>query len=300
MSAVFVVGSANVDRLWRVDRMPVIGETVLATASDRMLGGKGANQAVSAARAGADVRFLACVGEDAGGRFAHDALGTGGVDVTDVVALPGVPTGEAVVVLAGSDNLILVHPGANAAFPESELARLSPSAGDIVLCQLEIPLPVVGEAFRIARGSGARTVLNAAPMTELGGLIALTDVLVVNESEYAELAGTDAPMDAIPARLSDRGFAGVLVVTAGRHGVHVVGPGGAETLAALRVAVVDTSGAGDCFLGYLVAGLARGESLSEATRFANAAAALSVTRPGTSDSIPARSEVEAFRDSIPR
>jgi ribokinase len=301
---VVVVGSANVDTAVRVARIPGPGETVLATGSVRSAGGKGANQAVAAARAGgAPTSFLGCLGDDADGALLRGLLAADGVR-TDLVGDVPEPTGIALITVDdAAENTIVVVAGANAA-----LRRLSPAQRDrvagaaVVLAQLEVPMDAVVEAARsTARGGGARFVLNAAPSAPLPDVLwPLVDVLVVNEHEAADQAGTPADdvvaaaevlLRRVPTVLVTLGSAGVLVA---RRGVAPV------TVPAPAVTAVDTTAAGDTFCGVLAAALADGAEVVEGVRLACAAASLAVQRPGAQDSVPAHAEVVAWRDAIDR
>jgi ribokinase len=267
MGRVVVVGSLNVDRVTRVDRHPGPGETVLGEAGGTFAGGKGANQAVAAREAGADVAMIGCVGRDADGDAYRARLSALGVEVSGVRSLPGVPTGTAhVVVDAMGENAIIVVPGANGGLSSGDLAPLDRlSRRDVVLLQLEVPLRVVDEAVRRAVAAGARVVLNLAPYAQLPApVVALADPVVVNEPEAALLRAGGAH----PASL---------VVTRGAAGAVWDG----ETAAGPPVAeVVDTTGAGDAFCGALAAALARGADRAEALTVAVRAGSAAVARMG--------------------
>jgi ribokinase len=288
---VVVLGSANADLVLRVDQLPGAGETVLATDSSRLPGGKGANQAVAAARAGASTTFVAAIGDDADGRLLRDTLVAAGTDV-QLVRTSSVPTGLAIVLVdERGQNSIVVAPGANATIErlgasERDVIR----AGAVLLCQLEVPMSVVVEAAQVARSAGAVVVVNAAPSRPLpDALFEAIDVLVVNEHEAREVAGTadlHSAMDALLTRVPQ------VIVTVGDAGAHVAeGTGARVLLPAPAVHAVDTTGAGDTFCGVLAAGLAAGESLPTAAERAIAAASLSVQRFGAIASIPTADEI---------
>ncbi|MFC7878044.1 ribokinase [Isoptericola sp. NPDC057391] len=293
---VVVVGSANVDLVVDVPRHPAGGETILGGDLRRSPGGKGANQAAGAARAGgAETSFVGAVGRDDSADLLLASLRRAGVR-TDLVWRLDVPTGTALITVSpDGENAIVVAPGAN-----SHLAVEAPqaeriAAADVVLAQLEIPLDVVRDAAA-ARRPGALLVLNAAPSRPLPDDVwAAVDVLVVNEHEAADLAdapGADAP-EALAAALLERVPA--VVVTLGGEGGLVARRGlDPVRVAAHRVEPVDTTGAGDTFCGVLAAALARGDDLAAAARLAAAAGALAVTRPGAQDAVPAASEVTAL------
>ncbi|SKC71743.1 ribokinase [Krasilnikoviella flava] len=293
---VVVVGSANVDLVVDVPRHPAGGETILGGDLRRSPGGKGANQAAGAARAGAaETSFVGAVGRDDSADLLLASLRRAGVK-TDLVWRLDVPTGTALITVSpDGENAIVVAPGAN-----SHLAVEAPqaeriAAADVVLAQLEIPLDVV-RAAAAARRPGALFVLNAAPSRPLPEEVwEAVDVLVVNEHEAADLAGpsvgvdtealADALLERVPAAVVTLGGQGSLVARRGEPPVRVP---------AHRVVAVDTTGAGDTYCGVLAAALARGEALPEAARLAAAAGALAVTRPGAQDAVPAASEVAAL------
>jgi len=290
---VVVVGSANTDLVLRVGELPGPGETLLATETSRLPGGKGANQAVAAARAGASTTLVAAIGDDADGRLVRDALVAAGVDVR-LVRTSAVSTGLAVVLLDDrGQNSIVVAQGANAT-----IERLLPAERDVIreaavlVCQLEVPLPIIVEAAHLARAAGRIVVVNAAPSRALPDtLIEAVDVLVVNEHEAREAAGTadlDRAVDDLLTRVP------TVIVTLGAAGARVADrTGPRRLLPAPAVHAVDTTGAGDTFCGVFAAGLAGGESMIAAASRAIAAASLSVQRLGAIPSIPRADEIAA-------
>lgn len=265
MGRVVVYGSLNVDLLTRVERLPRPGQTVPGSTLSRLAGGKGANQAVAAAAAGARVVLLGAVGDDGAGRAYAARLAARGIDAHLRVAPPGVPTGTALVVVdEGGENTVVVVPGANE-YVEPDPPDLHP--GDVLLVQLEVPLGLVARAVRRAAGRGARVVLNAAPYAALpADVVALADPLVVNEGEAAALADSGL----VPASL---------VVTFGAAGAQWddLRAGGIAVPAA---EVLDTTGAGDAFCGALAAALAAGADRRVALSAAVAAGAEAVRRVG--------------------
>lgn len=279
---VVVVGSANLDLVYRVASLPVPGETVLASGSSRHPGGKGNNQAVAASRAGAPTSFVAAIGDDAVGDELVSVLREAGVELH--LRRPSSPTGSALITVDDrAENTIVVDSGANAELVDLDDDERAVIAGaGVVLLQLESPLATVEIAARTARRAGALVVLNAAPFRSLpGGLLASIDVLVVNEGE-AEAFGVE------------RRFDGAVVVTLGARGAQVREPGVEPVdVPAAPVSPVDTTGAGDAFCGALAAGLVEGRSLVDAARFATVAAGLSVQRVGAVTSIPHRDEIDA-------
>lgn len=296
---VLVVGSLNMDLRIRTPRLPAPGETLTGSGFDTDGGGKGANQAVAAARQGARVAMLGAVGQDAHGAALLAALQADGIDTHAVEHIAGTPSGTAAILLMpDGENSIVVIPGANHALtPErvrAQAARLRQAR--VVVAQLECPLDAVAEALAIAREAGAVTVLNAAPVQPLGdALLGQLDWLVVNEIEAAALAGMPVPgpaeARAVAEQLRRRGPRQVLV-TLGAEGLVLAGPEGTLALPAPRVQAVDTTGAGDTVVGALAAALAAGRPLREALTRAQAAAALAVTRLGTQSAMPTAAEVD--------
>jgi ribokinase len=287
------------------ERFPAAGETVMGSAVSLLPGGKGANQAVAAALAGGDVSFVGCVGDDDFGTTMLEFLAGHGVDV-DLVGRVREPTGVAVIVVdAQGQNRIVVVPGANALVAPAMTRMLRPRTGDVLLAQLEVPVATV-ESFMADKGDALLTILNAAPMTDLDrSLLERVDVLVVNEVELAALTGGDVPTDDIraiedAARRARARQDQVVVVTIGAHGVVVLDGDSAHHVAGHAVGVIDTTGAGDCFVGYLATCASNGDSMTAASEIANAAAALSTTRAGAAPSIPTLEEVRAFLSRQPR
>lgn len=290
---IVVLGSANMDLVATVDRAPGRGETVTGRDFSTVPGGKGANQALAAARAGGDVAFLGAVGDDDFGRRITALLADAGIDVSGL-AVADRPTGTAhITVDATGDNSIVVVPGANGTVTElTDAHRAAVDAADLLMLQLELPLPLVTAAARHARDRGVRAVLTPAPAVALpADLLAAVDVLVPNEHEAALLAGVADPVEA--ARSLAAG-GGDVVVTLGARGALRVRAGEETRVPAFQVEAVDTTAAGDTFAGVLAVGLAEGLDWAGALRRASAAAALSVRRPGASSSMPDRAEIDAF------
>lgn len=294
---VVVVGSINVDLLLTVDRHPHPGETLLGGSGSQFAGGKGANQALAAARSGARTSLVGAVGADAGAQVALELLRDAGVDLSGVGTVPG-PTGLAVVTLAdGGENTIVVVPGANAAVTPALVAERAAvvRSGAVCVLQAEVPLDSVVAAAQLAHEGGARVVLNVAPAAALPWrTLRLADPLVVNEHEAAFLLGGPPPDPTTDRRaagtkaaeeLRDRGIRSV-VVTLGSAGSIVVEPSEVRHVPAPRVTAVDTTGAGDAFVGALAARLAAGDSLSCASDHATRVAASSVQRLGAQASYP--------------
>lgn len=285
---VVVVGSANVDLVVDVPRHPAGGETILGGDLRRTPGGKGANQAVAAARAGgADTSFVGALGRDESAELLLASLAGAGVR-TDVVDRVSAPSGTALITVSpDGENAIVVAPGANAHVRVGAAQAERIAAADVVLAQLEIPLHTVLAAAR-ARRAGALFVLNAAPSRDLPEeLWAQLDVLVVNEHEAADLVGgapSAGPEELAAALL---GHVRAVVVTLGGAGSLVARRGvPAVRVPAAQVTAVDTTGAGDTYCGVLAAALARSTELADAARLAGAAGALAVTRAGAQDAVP--------------
>jgi ribokinase len=287
---VSVVGSLNLDLVARVPRLPRDGETLLANGYDRALGGKGANQAVSAARYGVAVAKVGCVGDDADGGRLTGALAAEGIDISGVQVRTDAPTGVAhIAVDADGANSIVVAPGANGLLgPDDvrrELGRLPPA--DVVLIQLEIPLDAVIAA---AAATGARIVLNPAPARSLPPeLLEQVDVLVPNLPELAMLTGGGAPttIEQVAERGRSLADGRAVVVTLGERGALILETQGPTHVPAPRVNAIDTTGAGDAFCGSLAAQLASGRSLVDAVHDAVHVAALSTTRHGALEPVSA-------------
>lgn len=300
--SVTVVGSLNEDVLVAVDRLPGRGETVIGRAATLAPGGKGANQAAAAGRLGPGVRMVGRVGDDPAGARQLAALADAGVDVAQVHRTAGVPTGSATIPVEGAtgENLIVVVPGANAELTPEDVDVEPVRRAGVVLLQLEVPLETVAAAARLATGT---VVLTPAPPRPLPDpLLDRVDVLVPNEHELVQLAGTD-PAERSPAELVPlaRSVApGAVVVTLGVRGALLVPATGPALLQAPpAVTAVDTTGAGDCFCGALAQSLAGGEDLPAAVRYAVAAAALSTTGPGARGALPDDAAVRAVLPDVP-
>lgn len=301
--SVVVVGSVNRDVVARVTRIPGPGETVLGTDLARTSGGKGANQAVAAARAGgAAVAFVGAVGDDPDGEVLRRNLADDGIDVSGLETVPG-PSGTALIsVSADAENAIVVVPGANGARD-----RLTPAqrrlveGARVLVTQLEVPVELVLDAAA-ARADGALHVLNGAPSAPLveraDDVLPTVDVLIVNEHEALDITGASEIEEALAA-LSSRVPA--VVVTLGAAGCLVVAAGERHRIEAFRARAVDTTGAGDTFCGMFAASLAAEAvdgadpwTLARAAEAGCAAAALAVRRPGAQEAVPARAEVSAL------
>jgi len=302
---VCVVGSANLDYTVALPRLPRVGETVSSGTLLVNRGGKGANQAVAARRLGAEVRLIACVGDDDAGAAMRRALGEEGIGVDGVMTAAGVATGTALIFVdREGHNQIGVAPGANHRLTV-EMARAGEESigwAQVLVSQLEVPVPVVRWALETAKRHGVPTVLNPAPVQELSDeLLALVTYLTPNAGEVAALTGIEvSDLDSgrrAAARLCERGV-GTVVITLGEEGALVCDGTTAVHFEAFPVEAVDTTGAGDAFNGALAVGLSAGGSLEQVIPLASAAAALTCTRRGAQDALPARADVEHFLQSL--
>jgi ribokinase len=301
MGRVFVAGSINMDVVATATRHPRIGETVAGTALLYFPGGKGANQAVAAAKLGAPTTLIGRLGKDAFGDELRAFLRAQGVDLSFVQATAGAHTGTAVITTANADNTIVVVPGANALVSATDVAAPIIAKGDIAVSQFEIPLPAIGAFFKRARTAGAITILNPAPAVEFGtGLLELVDILILNETELGLLAKVELRDTDDHARLIEAarslpiGRNKVVCVTLGKRGMLALIDGGPTIVAGRTVKAVDTTGAGDCFVGAVAAQLAGGNSIGDALDYANAAASICVQRMGAAPSMPAAAEVDSI------
>jgi ribokinase len=291
---VLVVGSANVDFTMALPRLPAAGETVTNGTLLVNHGGKGANQAVAARRLGVDVQLIGCVGDDASGRAVRAALAAEGIGTAGVATSDAAATGTALILVdRDGRNQIAVAPGANRALTvEHVRARADDFAwAEIVLASCEVPLEAVRCALELARRRGIPTMLNPAPVPDVGlEFLDLVDYLTPNAGEATRLSGV-AGDEAAAAALRARGARCVLV-TLGERGVLACAEERRRHVPAFRVDAVDTTAAGDAFNGALAVALTEGRELPAAVRFANAAAALACTRRGAQASLPTRAEVE--------
>jgi ribokinase len=289
---VVVAGSINVDLVVAAERLPHPGETVMGGAFARHLGGKGANQAVAAARAGAAVTMIGAVGDDADGDESLAALEAEGIDVSGIRRV-GAPTGVALVAVdRDGENQIVLAPGANALLSADDASLGNvPSGPGVMLTCLEIPMPAVMAAVAAATLLGMKTVVNPAPAQAFPPeLLVSAPILTPNAEELPMLTGA-ADLEGGVSSLLAAGAAAV-VVTLGADGALLAEPGRRRRIPALAVDVVDTTGAGDTFAGVLAAWIASGHDLDAAVDAANRAAGLSVTRNGARDGMPSRSAIE--------
>jgi ribokinase len=299
---IVVVGSSNTDLVVKSPRIPAVGETVLGGDFIMVPGGKGANQAVAAAKLGARVQLVARLGHDAFGRHSLENFAAVGLDTTYVTSMPDTPSGVALITVDDEgNNAIVVAPGANAGLGCEDVRRAEADirSADAVVAQLEVPLDAVECAARLAHDARVPFILDPAPARRLSPeLLARVDVLTPNESEARILTGievTDVDSAGRAAReLLTLGVKAV-IVKMGARGCLLATNAVAEFIPAFEVEVVDTTAAGDAFTGSLAVGLAQGQSLRDAAVFATRVAALSVTKRGAQPSMPTLREVEAFR-----
>ncbi len=296
MSRVVVCGSINMDVVVQSQRQPALGETILGATVALLPGGKGSNQAIAAARAEAAAEMLGAVGDDAFGHELRAFLRRQRVETKGVKVLSNRATGVALIQVTHGDNAITVASGANAAFTQ-KMVRRAPRRGETWVFQFEIPVTTTEALIRQARAAGARTILNLAPMVRHPArLLKLVDIAVLNEIELAQVTGAritakSARRDVVAA--CRKIGSAVTIATMGARGAIVVTSQEATALPGFKAKVVDTTGAGDCFVGALAARLSSGASLLEAARYANAAASCSVERLGATPSMPSPREVAA-------
>jgi ribokinase len=299
MGRVFVAGSINMDVVATAERHPKVGETVAGKAVLYFPGGKGANQAVAAARLGASTTLIGRVGKDAFGQQLKAYLAAEGVDLTFVKDAEA-HTGTAIITVANADNTIVVVPGANAMVDAIDVAAPVLAQGDVAVSQFEIPLPTITAFFRQARAAGATTILNPAPAMRTGAeLLGLVDILILNETELGFLTGTELRdsdndetfIDAARSLQTDKDQA--VCVTLGKRGIVALIGGRQHVDLGRAVKAVDSTGAGDCFVGAVAALLADGQPLQSAFGYANMAASICVQRMGAAPSMPTAAEVAA-------
>ena len=285
-----VVGSVNVDLVLRSSTLPGPGETVLARSLVRIPGGKGGNQAVALSRLGADTSIIGCVGDDVDGQWSRMQLDAEGVDTSYLVSEPSASTGVAVVALSDAgENQILVVPGANFSAPDVFI-----EGADVVIAQLEIPLETVALAMSRGRAAGALTVLNAAPAREVSDeVLADVHILIVNELEARAMSPGPGGAAHAALRLLERGPRAVVVTLGGEGALAAVG-GEVLRVPAMKVRdVIDTTGAGDCFVAALATAWVRGDDVVTGLRYATTASGLSIQKLGAQASLPTHDEVAA-------
>ena len=300
-SRLTVLGSINVDHIMNIAQFPAPGETVIGKQYQTAFGGKGANQAVACGRSGADITFIACVGDDAIGAEILAQLQRDRIHTAAVSVVPEAATGVAMIfVNEDGENVIGISAGANAALTPEHFAPYKGlvEQSDALLMQLESPLETVIAAAQAAKNHQTRVILNPAPARELpDSLLKLVDVITPNETEAEKLTGISVSDETGAARaaqvLHDKGI-GQVLITLGSRGVWLSVNGEGRRIPGFKVNAVDTIAAGDTFNGAYVTALLEGKPADEAVRFAHAAAAIAVTRRGAQPSVPWRSEIDAF------
>jgi ribokinase len=298
MGRVFVAGSINMDVVATAERHPRIGETVAGKEVLYFPGGKGANQAVAAAKLGAPTTLIGRLGTDAFGQQLKEFLAAQEIDLDFVKETPDTHTGTAIITVANADNTIVVVPGANAKVDAEDIAAIELTEDDVAVSQFEIPAPAIIAFFERARAAGAITILNPAPAHECGAeMLDLVDILVLNESELGfltarELYDKDDPARFIEAARTLATADRIVCITRGSRGVLTLIDGDPVLIPGRKVNAVDTTGAGDCFVGALAAQLASGNTIPYALGYANTAASICVQRIGAAPSMPTAEEVE--------
>ena len=301
-----VVGSVNMDLVFRTPRMPATGETLHGHDFHQIPGGKGANQAVAAARLGADVSFIGAVGDDGFGEFSRNCLAVEQINLAHLATVKGIATGVAGILVTDSgDNSIVLAAGANATLSASQIeaAAATIASAQVLICQLETPLESVTRAIQIAHAQGVTVILNPAPARALSDdLLRQVNYLIVNETEAAQLSGIEvndqASAQQASQKLLQRG-AGCVLLTMGGNGALITEQTGSQFIPAVKVEVVDTTAAGDTFVGAFAVGIASGMGILQASSEAQYAAALTVTKLGAQTSIPQLHEVRDFMASHP-
>ena len=296
-----VLGSINADHILNINHFPVPGETVTGKDYQVAFGGKGANQAVAAGRSGADITFIASVGDDDTGKKVCQQLASDHIDISAISTIPNATTGVALIfVNCAGENVIGIHSGANAALTPARVKAQKQKITDaaVLLMQLESPLESVLEAAKIACQHQTKVILNPAPACALSDeLLALLYMITPNETEAEKLTGVRVENDEDAAQaaciLHTKGIE-IVIITLGSRGVWLSHHGVGQRIPGFRVKAIDTIAAGDTFNGALVTALLEEQSMVEAVRFAHAAAAIAVTRKGAQPSVPWRHEIDDF------
>ncbi len=287
MKKIYVVGSINTDLVIKAPYMPVSGETLTGEGFFTAHGGKGANQAVAAARLGGNVVMCGCVGDDGFGKNAIEAFQADGIDTQHVRVVGNTPSGTAVIIVVDGDNRIILDKGANGCLTEQDIdgALTNAQEGDIYLTQLENPIEIIGYGLKKAKEKGMYIILNPAPANkEITPYLGYCDLITPNETEVELLGGREELLNKVET----------LLVTLGGDGFEIVTKEGSWKYPCIKITPVDTTAAGDTLCGGLVAMLAEGYSLEKAAKFGSKAASIACTRKGAQPSIPTREEVENF------
>ena len=287
MKKIYVVGSINTDLVIKAPYMPVSGETLAGEGFFTAHGGKGANQAVAAARLGGNVIMCGCVGDDAFGKNAVEAFQADGIDRQYVRVVENTPSGTAVIIVVDGDNRIILDKGANGCLTEKDIdgALANAQEGDIYLTQLENPIEIIGYGLKKAKEKGMYVILNPAPANkEITPYLEYCDLITPNETEVELLGGREELLNKVEN----------LLITLGGDGFEIVTKGSSRKYPCMKITPVDTTAAGDTLCGGLVAMLAEERPLEEAAKFGSKAASIACTRKGAQPSIPTRKEVETF------
>ncbi len=306
MARIAVIGSLNMDLVMRSPRIPKPGETILGADDLLMIpGGKGANQAYASARLGAEVAMIGRVGGDAFGEQLVNSLKKAGVDTQHIIHDTDASTGIALIVVEeGGQNSIVVSSGANGRVTPLDVSRAEDAirSANLILLQLEIPLPAVIKAAQCAKKHGVKVILNPAPAQQLPAeLLSMTDILIPNETEAAMLSGCDVNTDdGIRQAASGLRQSGVktIIMTQGSRGASLITENGIEHFPAFPVEPVDTTAAGDAFVGSFAVAFAEGRPLTEAVRCGNAAGALASTKRGAQPSMPGRDDLDKILQTM--
>jgi len=296
MTKVIVLGSINMDVVVTADRHPQLGETIFGNDLNFFPGGKGNNQAVAAKRLGGDVQLVGRLGEDSFGKTMHTFLQSEELDLEHLRIVPDAPTGTALITVnADSENTIVVISGANRRFQPADLESVEINGDDVLVSQFEVPQESIRSLFKRARGVGAQTILNPAPAEPfMDDLLPLISYLVVNETELAYFANIPLTEDRdilIEAARKLRTEGQTIVVTLGKRGLLCIHEDQVIEVAGRSVKAIDTTGAGDCFVGGLAVALSEKMEIAAALNFANHAASISVQRMGAAPSLPYRHEL---------
>ena len=287
MRNIYIVGSINTDLVITTPYMPKAGETLTGRGFFVARGGKGANQAVAAARLGGKVVMCGCVGDDDFGKSAVKAFTEVGIDVSHIRAVSGVPSGTAVIIIEKGDNRIILDKGANAELSEKDIdeALKNAEAGDIYLTQLENPIEIIGYGLKKAREKGMCVILNPAPANkDIVPYLKYCDLVTPNETETEIMGGKEFLLSQVPT----------LLVTLGGNGFEITDKNGSKHYDCIKIKPVDTTAAGDTLCGGLAAMLAKGKTLEESAIFGSKAASIACTRKGAQPSIPTLAEVENY------
>ncbi len=287
MKNIYIVGSINTDLVITTPYMPKAGETLTGSGFFVARGGKGANQAVAAARLSGKVVMCGCVGDDDFGKSAVGAFKEGGIDVSHIRAVSGVPSGTAVIIIENGDNRIILDKGANAELSEKDIdeALKNAKAGDIYLTQLENPIDIIGYGLKKAREKGMYVILTPAPANKgIVPYLKYCDLVTPNETETEIMGGKEFLLSQVPT----------LLVTLGGNGFEIIDKNGIKRYDCLKINPVDTTAAGDTLCGGLAAMLSKGKTLEESAIFGSKAASIACTRKGAQPSIPTLTEVENY------